>query len=790
MTAAALLTEILFVGHSLVGPDLPRYVAAALAAMEAPATVEAQVINGAPLRVNWDQTGEGVPARDRLAQGVDALVLVEAVPLYEQIRWNDTAGYVARWAEAARDGNPDAQVWLYEAWPSLASGPGTVIDGDPEAGLPWPDRIDLDAARLREVASAVTATTGIPIGIIPAGQAMRALSQAAEAGEVPGMTSLADAFADDIHPDARGLYFLAMVHAAALTGRSPEGLPAQLLRSWASRDAVIPEAQAAALQRVAWAAVQAARTAAVVPQTPVRPAAATGPPAAVQNPNLAFNLNGISDWSTQLPFLDLMKSARPWTGHLPGRFGGWDHARLAAAGVLDADGWPTAVPPELTGISALMLTDLPPDTGGVAGTYLVRWQGRGEIVLEGRATDVVMGAGRATFAFTPGPGFVAVTIRATDPADPIRAITVVRQDRAALLDGGEIFNPDWLARLQGVRMLRFMDWMATNDSGLATPADRPRPSDYTWGRTGVPMEVMVALANRLRADAWFTVPHLADDALVAEMAGIATGLDPGLRAWVEYSNEVWNWQFAQSRWAEDQARARWGGDSKWVQFYALRAAQVAGIWADTFDDPDRLVRVIATQTGWLGLEDQILAAPDVIAEGLPPPAESFDAYAVTGYFSALLGSDTKRAMVDGWNADPATAMDRAAQELRDGSLSGDPSDSLRHLLDTVLPYQKAVADRFGLQLVMYEGGSHIVGTGAAADDPRLAAFFQELSYSPQMGALYAELLAGWARLTDAPFNAFVDVAAPSTWGSWGALRSLTDDNPRWRALTAAPRTAP
>ena len=33
--------------------------------------------------------------------------------------------------------------------------------------------------------------------------------------------------------------------------------------------------------------------------------------------------------------------------------------------------------------------------------------------------------------------------------------------------------------------------------------------------------------------------------------------------------------------------------------------------------PDRLLRIIATQTGWLGLEDQILNAPLVIAEGAP-----------------------------------------------------------------------------------------------------------------------------------------------------------------------------
>lgn len=35
------------------------------------------------------------------------------------------------------------------------------------------------------------------------------------------------------------------------------------------------------------------------------------------------------------------------------------------------------------------------------------------------------------------------------------------------------------------------------------------------------------------------------------------------------------------------------------------------------------------------------------------------------------------------------------------------------------------------------------------------------------------------------FNTFVDVSKPSKWGSWGALRYLSDSNPRWDAVVAA-----
>src|SRR5690606_17138491 len=139
---------------------------------------------------------------------------------------------------------------------------------------------------------------------------------------------------------------------------------------------------------------------------------------------------------------------------------------------------------------------------------------------------------------------------------------------------------------------------------------------------GVPVEVMVALANELRADGWFTIPHLAEDELVRAYAvAVRNGLAQGLRAQVEYSNGLWNWQFNQAAWADEQCRARWDASDCWVQFYGMRAAEVADIWAEVFgaETKDRLTRIIATQTGWMGLEAQILDAPLAVAEGRRPP---------------------------------------------------------------------------------------------------------------------------------------------------------------------------
>lgn len=825
------LAEILFVGHSLVGPDLPPLVEGGLRQMQQPASVAAQIINGAPLRFNLQNSSAavGVDARKELAKGeTRVLILTEAIPLAEHLKWNDTPGAIAAFAEMAKTANPDTRVFLYETWHSRRSGPGTVIEGDPGASQPWRDRLTADLP-LWEGAVREAAAQGANVALLPAGQAMARLSDAVAAGQVPGITSMDAFFSDDIHLSDKGLYFVALVHLAAITGASPEGLPALMTRSWKSREAMIPDNLAPVLQRIAWEAVSGYSAALPVPvqvaAEPVAPASAaavqtTAPPAMIDhasltpitNPNLAMGLHGITDWSVQQPFLDVMKTAREWTGHLPGQWGGWDHDRLAQAGVLDPNGWPTTIPPELTGISTLILVDLPPDAAGVAGRYLLTYEGRGTLRIEGRAQNVAQSDGMAQFDFTPGEGGVVLTIDAINPADPLRNVSVVREDRAALLAAGATFNPDWLARLRGVRTIRLMDWMRTNDSPLARLTDRPKQADYTWTRLGAPIEVMVDLANELDANPWFTIPHLAEDDLVRFYAEtVRDRLEPGLVAHVEFSNEVWNWQFAQAAWAEEQGRARWHRDSTWVQFYALRAGEVATIWADTFGarGKDRLVRIIATQTGWLGLEDQILNAPDVVAEGRPAPATLFDAFAVTGYFSALLGSDNKAPMVREWLKDSDAAartdantrsltgtdaqayidahrFDRAAEramaEIADGAFSGNREDTVADLMTRVLPHHAKVAQANGLRLMMYEGGSHVVGHGAQVDDDQLTAFFTHLSYTPEMAMLYDRVLKGWAAITSEPFNAFVDVATPGKWGSWGALRHLGDENPRWKVL--------
>jgi len=526
------------------------------------------------------------------------------------------------------------------------------------------------------------------------------------------------------------------------------------------------------------------------------------------------------DWSTGLPFLDLMKTARPWIGHGADDWEAMNWDAMQAAGVFDEQGWPTQIPPGVSSIGTLVLTGLPDDAGGVTGRYVAQWEGTGEVEVDQGAMNASYGANTVEFDFAPGNGPVHIVILSTDPArtgDYLRNVTILRKDRVAAHAAGEIFNPDWLALIDGFEVLRFMDWMETNDSTLAHWADRPEPGDLSYRLNGVPVEVMIRLAHETGAEPWFNMPHLADDDFVRRFAEmVRDGLDPDLRAWVEFSNEVWNWGFDQAHWADEQAQAYWRRDPSWIQFYAGRATEVVDIWTEVYgDEADaRLMRVIATQTGWLGLEQEILNATKWVrkARGRTAPGKHFDAYAITGYFGSHLGRGDWADPVRQWIADSRAAaqaeadangltgasraahveahkfdaaVTRMAAHLEGADGPADGVHDVPSLIGTGFPYHAEIAAEWGLELVAYEGGTHVVASWEEHDDEELNAFLIHFNYTEEMGALYTQVFDGWKAVDAGVFVAFLDVESPSKYGSWGHLRHLGDSNPRWDALVAA-----
>jgi hypothetical protein len=252
MILQSLSLAVLFVGHSLVSPDIPTMLTSLAKAEKLDGHIDYQIINGAPLKWNWENApkAEGLDGRVALASGgYDVVVLTEAIPLKEQIEWNDSKGYALRWYDLAVTNNPKARVYMYETWHSRGSG------GD---DTPWRQQLDRDLAEWEGIVDAVNGARkpGTPeMLIVPAGQGLAKLSDEVAAGRVPDVSALADLFADDIHLNDVGKYFVAMIHYATIYRKSPEGLPRALRGRWGPYKAP-SQALATKMQQVAWEVVR------------------------------------------------------------------------------------------------------------------------------------------------------------------------------------------------------------------------------------------------------------------------------------------------------------------------------------------------------------------------------------------------------------------------------------------------------------------------------------------------------------------------------------------------------
>ena len=308
---------------------------------------------------------------------------------------------------------------------------------------------------------------------------------------------------------------------------------------------------------------------------------------------------------------------------------------------------------------------------------------------------------------------------------------------------------------------------------------------------------MVALANKTNNDLWISIPAKADDDYVKKtLSYVHDNLNATLKVKVEYSNEVWNWQFTQAGYALDMGDKLFGkdvnGDGKidssnpaehvgdgYQQYYGYRSAQIAAISRSIFADaPSRAQNVLATQTAWKGLENGILKGVARVGDA----SKLFDDYAVTAYFD--LNGTSEATMLD-WARSGSAGMDAAFAGF------GQFIKNMKSYND----YQAAVASRLGLDLVAYEGGVHTTAYQySSAAQPEIQAFLEKLSKDPRMATLYNQLVADFTAAGGVSFNAFNNVGSDSIWGEWGALTSTYDTGSvKYDALVAlakAGKTAP
>ena len=241
---------------------------------------------------------------------------------------------------------------------------------------------------------------------------------------------------------------------------------------------------------------------------------------------LGTNLSEVTDWSTEQPFLDVFRMARPWApqcdwddaGCNTGEWSTGEEHKLD----LDSNGWVKSLPDPndpntiYTFVSTLLFSR--DERHGMAGRYVVLYDGFGTLEYDLGATLVESVHGRDVIDIS-GDRAVRIKITETEPTNYLRNIHIFREEYERSWRDEDIFHPSLLNRLDPFSTIRFMDWMRTNNSTQGRWENRPTSENAFYSTDkGVPLELMIELSNRTQKEPWFNIPHQADDRYMREFA--------------------------------------------------------------------------------------------------------------------------------------------------------------------------------------------------------------------------------------------------------------------------------
>lgn len=175
-----------------------------------------------------------------------------------------------------------------------------------------------------------------------------------------------------------------------------------------------------------------------------------------------------------------------------------------------------------------------------------------------------------------------------------------------------IWNDTFISEIAPYVALRFMDWGNTNHSKIVSWSQRRLVTDsgntetYIDGQSppnnpGLSYEWMIDLANRTGKDIWICLPAHTDADYWMQLATLFKNkLKPGLKVYVEYSNETWNGAFEQFTYVNTQGVAQGlPGGNQWYQggaYSVWQSLKIFKAFEDVFGTSSmgtRVVRVVS-----------------------------------------------------------------------------------------------------------------------------------------------------------------------------------------------------
>lgn len=486
---------------------------------------------------------------------------------------------------------------------------------------------------------------------------------------------------------------------------------------------------------------------------------------------MGTNTNEILDYDASVPFINLMKMSLPF-----------QEAHQINKGSIryDRNGYPNFIS-RGGQVGTRFISQLP--VGSIpAGYYTVLYDGEGKMEYRNDASlHKKVGPGKDIIKLEAGSDnayTATLYILETNPNNHIRNIRILptggicrsnpfqRVSNPSQCSGDFmafeqhadtiIFNPDYLRYMRDFRVIRFMNMSGITRNPVYAWEDRASIDQVSWGGVegirGAPIEVMVELANRLHADPWFSMPHAASDDFIRRFAEyVRAHLHPTLKVYVEYTNEAWNGIFTQHQYVKQQG-LRLKLDSNPTEaaykFYAKRSVDVFRIWEQTFRGKERLVRVLSGLVSSTQMTESIIKYNDAFRDA--------DAYAVAPY---VYGDyDALR---------QARSVSQIFQIMTDPKYP----HSLQGELASVRK-QVELTRRFGLDLIAYEGGQHLVDYKSKSDTQRHNELFYQANRHPRMASIYKQLLEGWKQAGGKLFVHFTSPRIYNKFGSFGTKEHI------------------
>jgi hypothetical protein len=504
---------------------------------------------------------------------------------------------------------------------------------------------------------------------------------------------------------------------------------------------------------------------------------------------IGMNLGGISDWMTEMPFVDMMHNARTWgTRNQTGWDGPWN-TEVAHLMNVDENGYPLEVPFFLNGTSLtdsqIVFTVWAYLKAWEPGIYTLFYEGEGTIEFGADGTILTSSPGMMKVSITPSEdgGFLEMKIVRSKRGNHIRNIRLIMPGHENSYTNHP-FNPLYLEKLKDFKALRFMDWGSTNNWGnsnawnaydelsdtVLTPwEERSLPSFYTFSHNkGVPYELMCDLCNTLNYDMWVCVPHSASNEYMEEMATlIKNRLNPNLKIVVEYSNEIWNWMFGQTHWLFEFFCK--GRGMEWPEGIVSNIQRNLDVWGNVFaDDPSRLIKVAGGQTAWQDVSNRIV-------NNLRPG--SFDALMVTAYFGLSEEADTE--------------LDRMGSNASAADIAYWVRKNRPEELGWIKDDYDELAKKHNVPVYYYEAGQHITPQPFGTE-PTYAQALLDIQRDTALYNIYHEWFEQIKELIpngeESLFMHFSFISSLSArYGSWGVLETLNQDTsmvyaPKYQAL--------